>query len=80
MFTYAQLQAGVEADQLYFSTKAQTFAGTYRHCHAHNDLDGCQFTCPFINKKIRMCGLPSKYATRVYFFDSIRKHNPEYLL
>ena len=79
MFTYAQLQAGVEADQLYFDIDEHIFICTSEHYYKHNYLGFCEDTCPFYSEK-EPCGLPPEHLIRVFYSDAIRKHNPEYLL
>jgi hypothetical protein len=80
MFTYAQLQAGVEADQLYFDVELQIFDCHDEHYNTHSAFDTCQPSCPFFDPNKERCNLPSSVLVKSYFLDAIRKHNPEYLL
>ena len=79
MFTYSQLQAGIEANQLRFDVTAKYFDCTKGHFRANTILAVCQDTCPFIASD-GCCSLPMPNLIKLLYLDKIRKYNPEYLL
>ena len=80
MLSYAQLQAGIEANQIYFDNKYQTFNCYNAHYLEHSTWHMCYETCPFLDKTTHLCGLPSEEVVKTNFSSIIYKHNPEYLL